>query len=109
MAEDVASAQPLVLELPREIDLTNAEEVLGELAEAITAAAGPVIADLSATRFCDSYGFRILLVAHDRAVSEAKELRLVVRAGSPVSRSLALIGFDQVLRVYPELAEALAD
>ena len=107
MAEDLAPAEPFVLTLPREIDLTNADSVCAQLCDAIAAVGSVVIADLTSTRFCDSCGFRMLLVAHDRAVAEGRQLRIVVEPGAPVSRALALIGFDQVLRVYPSLAGAL--
>ncbi|HET9972942.1 MAG TPA: STAS domain-containing protein, partial [Streptosporangiaceae bacterium] len=54
---------PVIIVLPREIDITNASDV----AELITAACAPgvpvVIADLTGTSFCDSVGLRHLIQA----------------------------------------------
>jgi anti-anti-sigma factor len=61
-----------------EIDITNASDV----AELITAACAPgvpvVIADLTATSFCDSTGLRHLIQASDQAADADAERRLAI-------------------------------
>jgi len=100
----------LVEILPREIDLTNAENVSDRLVKlALSAlAVEVVVADLSGTRFCDSAGVRNLLLAHRRAAESGVELRLAA-ASEPVLRILELVGVDQLVRMYPDVPTALAD
>jgi len=95
----------IVVTLPAEIDITNARRLGGELGTAL-ASATMVIADMSATTFCDSSGIRILLLAHEQAAAAAIDLRLVVPSAA-VLRALALVGADRLLPVYPSLQDAL--
>jgi anti-anti-sigma factor len=110
VSEPDGDAVRLVEILPREIDLTNAENVGDRLVK--LALSGPavevVVADLSGTRFCDSAGVRNLLLAHRRAAESGVELRLAA-ASEPVLRVLELVGVDQLVRVYPDVPTALAD
>src|SRR3984957_20670782 len=66
-----------------------------------------VIADLSATEFCDSSGARALLTAHRRAAAAGGELRAAIPAAA-VRRAMSLLALDTILNIYPGLAEALA-
>ena len=66
-----------------------------------------VIADMTATTFCDSSGISMLVRAHKQAVANGTELRLVVPA-TAVLRSLALASIDHLLPIYPSLSMALA-
>jgi anti-anti-sigma factor len=65
-----------------------------------------VIADMTGTRFCDSSGISMLLVAHRKAIASSAELRLVALS-TEVLRALTLVRIDHLLPVYPSLAEAL--
>jgi anti-anti-sigma factor len=100
----------LVEILPREIDLTNAENVSDRLVKLALSspAVEVVVADLSGTRFCDSAGVRHLLLAHRQAGASGVELRLAA-ASEPVLRVLELVGVDQLVRVYLDVPTALAD
>jgi anti-sigma B factor antagonist len=105
---DVESlAEPVVVTLPAEIDVSNAGEVATQFRAAIDPHAGAVIADLTSTAFCDSTGVRILVLARDWATTNGVELRLVAPPG-PTLVVLRLIGLDQLLRIYPTLDEAVA-
>jgi anti-anti-sigma factor len=98
---------PAVVVLPDEIDVLNADPAGERLVAAIVPGVAVVIADLTATVFCDCAGVRSLLLAHAKASASSAELRLVVRSRA-VLRILALLGADQVLPVYPDLSAALA-
>jgi anti-sigma B factor antagonist len=98
---------PLVIPMPDEIDVSNAGYVGEQLRSAITPGAGVVVADLSATTFCDSFAVLHLMLAHDKAVANNVPLLLVVPAGA-VLRLLELVGARRVLRIYPTVAAALA-
>jgi anti-sigma B factor antagonist len=104
---DETLAEPVVVALPAEIDISNAGALATKLRAAIGPQAGVVIADLSTTAFCDSSGVRILVLARDWATADGAELRLVAPPG-PTLVVLRLIGLDQILPVYPTLDEALA-
>jgi anti-anti-sigma factor len=106
----VAGSQHLpavVVALPAEIDMANAGEVGQQLGSAVAAGAGTVIADMTATTFCDSSGIGMLVRAHKQAAANRAELRLVVPAAA-VLRSLTLVSIDQLVPIYPGLSMALA-
>lgn len=100
------ASSSIVISMPAEIDPTNAASVSEELTGAISTGARVVIADLSATTFCDSAGVRTLLVTAHQAADSGTELRLVVRAGGPVRRIIELMAIDRLLPVYPTLDAA---
>jgi anti-anti-sigma factor len=99
---------PVIIVLPREIDLTNASDVL----ELITAACAPgvpvVIADLTGTSFCDSVGLRHLIRAGHQVAAVGAELRLAISPGGTVSWLIELTGIDRYLPVYPSAQLAAA-
>ncbi len=106
----VANSQHLpavVIALPAEIDMANAAEVGQQLGSAVEPGVKTVIADMTATTFCDSSGISMLVRAHKQAAANGTELRLVVPA-TAVLRSLTLASIDQLLPIYPSLSTALA-
>jgi anti-sigma B factor antagonist len=92
---------PVIVALPPEIDITNASDVL----ELIIAACAPgvpvVIADLTATSFCDSAGLQRLIQASHKAAASGTELRLAICPDGAVSRIIELTGISQYIPVYP--------
>jgi len=97
----------VIVPLPAEIDIANAEDVGEQLRAAFAPGVAVVIADLGATTFCDTSGARQLVLAHKRAAASNRVLRAVVPSAG-VLRVLAILGVDRVLEIYPGLAEALA-
>jgi anti-anti-sigma factor len=93
--------------LPAEIDVTNARQADRDLLAAVVPGVTAVIADMTATTFCDSSGVRMLALVHQLAVADQAQLILVVPSARML-RILSLTGLDQVLRVYPSLDEALS-
>jgi len=108
MVDQIAEATPEVVVLPAEIDVTNSELALGLLAAALVPGVSVVIADLTATSFCDTSGVRALVQAHEEAVARGAQLRLAVPRGGSVRRVLELTGLGRRLNVYPGLDEAIA-
>jgi anti-anti-sigma factor len=98
---------PAVVTPPDEIDAVNAGLVGELLGAAIVPGVTVLVADLTATNFCDCAGTHSLIRASRQASASHAELRLAVRSPA-VLRVLELTGADQVLRVYPDLAAALA-
>ncbi len=100
------SDRAAVVTLPARIDTAASRRLCGQLGSALSSAA-TVIADMTATRWCDSSGVRILLLAQEQAMATGVELRLVVSSAA-VLRALAATGADWLLPVYPSLEDALA-
>ena len=97
----------VVVALPAEIDMANADRVGEQLGAAMAPGVTTVIADMTATTFCDSSGISMLVRAHRQAAACRTELRLVVPA-TAVLRSLAIASIDHLLPIYPSLSTALA-
>ena len=99
-------ARPVVVTLPAEIDITNADRVGEELSSAIARGARIVVADMRGTRFCNSSGISMLVQAHRQAAANKAELRLVVLS-TAVLRALKLVRMDCLLPIYSSLDAAL--
>jgi anti-sigma B factor antagonist len=102
-----AKLPPAVVTLPAEIDMANADRVAADLRAAFAPGVTTVVADMTATRFCDCRGIRALVLAHDHATASGAVLRLVVPSAC-VLRVLGVLGVDRLVAIYPGLQEALA-
>jgi len=96
-----------IVTLPVEIDLANAELVRQDLLSVVVQGATRVIADMTATTFCDSAGITALVRVVQQATAHGTGLRLAARSPA-VTRVLALTGVDRLIDVYPSVAAALA-
>src|SRR5262249_45349713 len=103
-----AETAPTVVTLPDEIDMASADRIRGDLQAAVTAGATTVVADMTATTFCDTSGIRALVLAHKHAAASGAELRLVVPSAA-VLRIIGVLGLDSVLAIYPSLPDALTE
>jgi anti-anti-sigma factor len=97
----------VVVALPAEIDMANADRVGRQLGSACTPGVRTVIADMTATKFCDSSGISMLVRTHKQAAANKTQLRLVVPSTTVLS-TLTLVGMDDLLPIYPSLSHALA-
>jgi len=87
--------------------LANADRIGEQLAAASAPGVRVVIADMTATTFCDSLSIHMLLRACRRATANGAELRLLL----PCPRVLTvmkILGVDAVLPIYLSLEQALA-
>jgi anti-sigma B factor antagonist len=107
MNDQTAQTTPVVVVLPVEIDVTNSEQVHDQIVAALAPGVDVVIADMTATSFCDSSGVHALVFAHEAAVARGARLRLAVSPDGSVSRVLQLIGVGRILSICPSLAEAI--
>jgi anti-sigma B factor antagonist len=96
-----------VVTLPSEMDVVNAGEVSGDLIAVIDAGARTVIADMSATEFCDSAGVKAMVRAYRQAKAQDCVLRLVVTAAA-VRRVFGLTGVDRLIPICATMDEALS-
>jgi hypothetical protein len=94
-------AQTTVLALPAEIDITHARRLCGEFGAALVSGATVVVADMTATTFCDSSGARIMVLAWGAGRGE----RHRAAPGGPVRGRpvwLCADGTGWVLAVLPQ-------
>ncbi len=98
---------PVVVALPAEIDMATAGQAGADLGSVFARNPCTVIADMTATRFCDSSGISMLVRAHKQAAANGTELRLVVRSAA-VLRTMALAGVGKLLPIFPTVTQALA-
>jgi anti-sigma B factor antagonist len=108
MDETGKMAGPVVVPLPREIDMTNAESVTRDLDAAFAPRVRVVIGDLTSTTFCDSAGIRALALAHQHAIDSKVQLRLALQSGGAVWRVLEIMDLIAVLATYPSVEAAQA-
>jgi anti-sigma B factor antagonist len=99
--------EQVVITLPEEIDVTNSPGLQETLLTAITRQPAMVVADMTATTFCDSSGMAAIVTAYRQAVAAGADMRLVI--GHPAARRVfELSGIDAVISIYPDLSAALS-
>jgi anti-sigma B factor antagonist len=101
------AGQQALVAFPEQMDQSNAGRIGEELLSVIDRGATVLIADMTATIWCDHAGAGAVVRAFQRAVISGTELRLVVTAPI-VSRVLSLSGVDRLVPIYPSLEAATA-
>ena len=101
------SGRTAVIRLPAEIDLTIADDVREALLSVLNQGALALIADMTATTFCDSAAITALARAARRAETNGAGLRLAA-VTPPVLRVFTLVGIDRLIGTYPNVADARA-
>ena len=104
----LAQGQLAVVTLPGEIDMANVDGIGRQLASAFTPGVRAVIADMTATTFCDTLGISMLVRACRQAAAHGGQLRLLMPCPS-VLKVMDVLGVDAVLPIYHSLERALAD
>jgi anti-sigma B factor antagonist len=107
MDDEAAQVMPVVVVLPPEIDVTNSEQVYGQLVAVLTPGVDTVIADMTSTTFCDSSGVHAIMHAYETAAGRDVQLRLAVSSATSVRRVLELIGVGRLMPVHESLQAAL--
>jgi anti-anti-sigma factor len=107
MNDQAAPVTPVVVVLPAEIDVTNSRQVYDQLVGVLAPGVGTVIADMTATAFCDSSGVHAIMHAYETAGARDVRLRLAVSPNTSVRRVLQLIGVGRLVPVYGSLQEAM--
>lgn len=97
--------QIAVVTLPAEIDVSNDGQVRDALTAALRSGAAILVADASATTFCDCAGMRALIRAHRQAAATGTQLR--VAASPPVRRILELTLTNRLVSTYLTVPAAL--
>lgn len=108
MATLEAHRRTVIVELPAEIDLLSQDGAYDQLYAAVACGAAVVIADFTATTFCDSASLHRLMAIRRRAAARGVELRLAVPPGGTVRCLVQLMHLDHLLPVYSSPREAAA-
>jgi anti-sigma B factor antagonist len=90
----------VIVTMPDEIDVTNAEDVYDLLAAVLAKSPTTVTADMTATSFCDSAGLSALSRGQQLVSDHGAELRVAL-GDSPVRRIFQLTGLDQIVTIAP--------
>ena len=93
---------------PAEMDITTANQLCAVVLEAINYEQAAVAVGMSRSRFCESAGLSISARAHQRALAEGGELRLVIPADGGVPRALKLTYIDPVHPLLRQPGRGLA-
>jgi hypothetical protein len=101
------AGQQVVVALPVHRDADGAGQIREELLSVINGGAAALIADLTATAWCDHAGADAVVWAFPRAVISGTGLQLMVTAGH-VSRVLGLSGPGHLVPSCPSRAAATA-
>ena len=96
-----------VVAAPEEIDASNADWLRVVLLKAACCGRATFVVDMSRTRLCAAAGLSVLVRAHNRAMAEGGELRLVIPVNAVVLRSFTVTGLDRLIPNFPGLDEAL--
>ena len=95
-----------VAHLQEDIDLSNVARISQELEDRVSPLDLGLVVDLSAVRFIDSAGLRILFRLAERLVHTAQGLAIVSPKGSGVRHTLDLVRFSSVAPVVEDLDSA---
>jgi anti-anti-sigma factor len=102
-----ARGEVLVAWMAGEIDLSNAEALGVEVAEATPPDAPRLVLDLSEVEHIDSYGIFVLHGLRQRLRDQQTALILVIPREGRIRRAIELVGMPEFMPVKEELADAL--
>jgi anti-sigma B factor antagonist len=97
----------LVAHLAGEIDLSNAERLGIQIAEASPDSTQPVVLDLTEVEHIDSYGIVVIYGLRQRLREHETPLVLVIPKDARIRRALELVGVHDLMPVKEELEAAL--
>jgi anti-anti-sigma factor len=97
-----------VLVIEGEIDASNAIEIAGRLRSALDNQDTALLVDLTPTTYLDSAGINVLFRLALELRERQQHLHLVVAAGSPIARMVAIVGLDAAVPTHPTREAAQA-
>jgi anti-sigma B factor antagonist len=102
-------AGPLaVVTMPREIDISNAEQVKDTLLAILNRGVTTLVVDMTATTFCGVAGVSAVARAHQRATVNGAQVRVAAQAPG-VRRVLTITRVDRLISVFDSLQAATAE
>jgi anti-anti-sigma factor len=102
-----AEGNALVARLSGEIDMSNAEQLGEQIAEATPADSLGVVLDLTYVSYLDSYGIYVMFGLRERLAQAGKGLAVVVPPDSPIQPALRMANVSKRMEITPAVAHAL--
>ena len=96
-----------VVAAPGEIDARNTDGLRTTLLETAARGHATFVVDMTRTRLCAPVGIGALVRAHQRALAEGGELRLLMPASAAVRSVFALTGIDYLIPTFTDLDQAV--
>ncbi|WP_264068940.1 STAS domain-containing protein [Mycolicibacterium komossense] len=96
-----------VLSVRGDIDALTAPQLTEKILDVSAEQPSVMIIDLSAVEFLASAGITVLVSAHEYVTSKVNAGFAVVADGPTTSRPLKLMSIDSIIRLFPQLQDAL--
>jgi anti-anti-sigma factor len=104
---DEQFGQLAVASVEGEVDASNTGDLGERLRAALTNRSIALIVDLTGTTYLDSAGITLLFALDAELHERRQRLHLVVPAGAPIARMLAIVGLDGAVPVHATRADAI--
>jgi anti-anti-sigma factor len=98
----------LLIALDGELDAASVGEVAIKLRRLVQNQAERLVIDLGQVLYLDSAGINLLFAVGGELSARQQRLELVVVPGSPIERTLRVVGADQAFPVHASRDDALA-
>ena len=98
----------LMICLDGELDASSVGEVAVKLRRLVENKAERLVVDLERVSYLDSAGINLLFSVGGELAARQQQLHLVVVPGSPIERTLKIVGADRAFPVHADRAAALA-
>jgi anti-anti-sigma factor len=97
----------LVIALDGELDAASVGEVAVKLRRLVENQAVRLVVDLERVSYLDSAGINLLFAVAGELAARQQQLHLIVVPGSPIERTLTIVGADRAFPVHPSRDAAL--
>jgi anti-anti-sigma factor len=91
-----------------EVDVSNREDLLAQLVEAVANSATGLMLDLAGLEFMDSSGVHMLYQLSDRLATRQQRFAVVLPPNRPPRRAIELSGVEPASWLHGDTASALA-
>ena len=98
----------LILALDGEFDAASVGEVAVKLRRLVENQTTKLVVDLAHVTYLDSAGINLVFAVGGELSARQQQLHLVIVSGSPIERTLKIVGADRAFPVHASLDEALA-
>jgi anti-anti-sigma factor len=98
----------LIIVLEGELDAASVGAVAVKLRHLVQNQAKRLVVDLERVSYLDSAGINLLFAVGGELAARQQQLHLVVVPGSPIERTLDIVGVDRVFPVHASRDGALA-
>ena len=99
----------VIVALDGELDASSVGEVAVKLRRLVENQAHRLLVDLADVSYLDSAGINLLYAVGGELRARQQELHLVVVPGSPIARTLSIVGADRAFPVHASRGDALGD